>query len=134
MRTSSDEQKGTYDAVFLGLVRGKAILACGRTNRSATEDVGGDRGSEVRKATLLGEPDIESRLRARVGVNSGPSSCERKRDESRDSIVSRRKWGSTRYITEADSSPNGCVIEGKLCVLVCNDDELGDNGIPGNHN
>lgn len=75
----------------------------GSTKRSAIAAVaeGGDRGRLVRIGRLPGEPecsceaevvtDVDSRVRARVGVNSGPASSERKREERSDSSVSRWK-------------------------------------------
>lgn len=59
---------------------------------------GGDFGREVRR--LLGRTDMESRcwFFTNVGVNSGPPSKERKRDESKDSSSSRWKLGVVRYL------------------------------------
>ena len=56
------------------------------TKRSATLD-GGERGKDVRNGRLPGELVSESLcwFLNNVGVNSGPSSCERNRDDSSDS-------------------------------------------------
>jgi hypothetical protein len=68
----------------------------GRTNRSAIDD-GGDL-RDVREGRHAGRPGKDSRwwFLARVGVNSGPSSKERKREESRDSSSSSWKFGEER--------------------------------------
>lgn len=56
------------------------------TNLSATER-GGERGNDVRRGRLPGEPLMLSRcwFLTSVGVKSGPSSSERKREDNRDS-------------------------------------------------
>lgn len=69
----------------------------GKTKRSAIED-GGDFGKEVRMGRLPGEPDNESLcwfLRS-VGVNSGPSSWDMKREDSNDSRSTDSKFGDVR--------------------------------------
>ena len=59
----------------------------GSTKRSATDADGGERGNDVRNGRLPGELASESRcwFRSSVGVNSGPSSCERNREDNSDS-------------------------------------------------
>ena len=76
----------------------RALFVGGRTKRSAILD-GGDLGKAVRSGRLLGgEVEIESRcwFLTKVGVNSGPSSSDRNREESNDSKSSNRNWGWVR--------------------------------------
>ena len=89
----------------------------GRTNRSATDD-GGDRGNDVRIGRLPGELVSESRcwfLRS-VGVNSGPSACERNREERSDSLSNSLKSGFERYLVDRESVPLGWGTGGKSCT------------------
>ena len=77
-----------------------------------------------------GDPEAEVeteccwRFLARVGVNSGPESKERNREDRRDSSLSSWKVGAVRYVTERERLPAGCGTEGKLwgagrcCALV----------------
>lgn len=80
----------------------------GSTKRSATED-GGERGSDVRSGRLPGELVSESLcwFLSSVGVNSGPSSCERNRDDNRDSRSNILNSGVVRYCTDRESAPLG---------------------------
>ena len=94
----------------------------GNMNLSAIED-GGDIGRDVRMGRLpRGEvPDSAlccGPLLARVGVNSGPSSRDRKRDESNDSSSSRWKLGVDRYRVVSDRVPIGWGTDGNTCVSV----------------
>ena len=76
----------------------RALFVGGRTKRSAMAD-GGDLGRAVRRGRLPGgEVVSESRcwFLIRVGVNSGPSSNDKNREESSDSRSSTRKWGWVR--------------------------------------
>ena len=61
----------------------------GMTNLSATER-GGDRGNDVRRGRLPGEPEMLSRcwFLTRVGTKSCPSSRDRKREDNSDSSES----------------------------------------------
>lgn len=73
----------------------RGSFAGGRTKRSAMLD-GGDLGRAVRRGRLPGgEVEIESRcwFLIKVGVNSGPSSNDKNREESSDSRSSNRNWG-----------------------------------------
>ena len=72
----------------------RALFAGGRTKRSAMAD-GGDLGRAVRRGRLPGGEVESSRcwFFINVGVNSGPSSNDRNREESSDSRSSNRKWG-----------------------------------------
>ncbi len=84
------------------------VWAGAKMNCSAT-DRGGDRGKDVRRGRLPGELVIESRclFLTRVGMNSGPSSCDRNREESNDSRSTTWKFGEVRYVTETDKLPIG---------------------------
>ena len=64
----------------------RVCVGGGTTKRSAI-DPGGERGNDVRAGRLPGDPERESLcwFLSNVGVNSGPSSCERNREESNDS-------------------------------------------------
>jgi hypothetical protein len=72
----------------------RALFVDGRTNRSAMVD-GGDLGRAVRRGRLAGGEVESSRccFLIKVGVNSGPSSNDKNREESNDSRSSSRKWG-----------------------------------------
>jgi len=73
----------------------RTLWVGGRTKRSAVV-VGGDLGRAVRRGRLPdGEVESESRgwFLIKVGVNSGPSSNDKNREESNDSRSSNRKWG-----------------------------------------
>jgi len=89
----------------------------GRMNLSATDgdDFG---GTAIFVGRLPRETVRESRcwFLASVGVNSGPVSRERKREERRDSSSSSWKFGVVRYVTERVSVPVGWGIEGNMCV------------------
>lgn len=89
----------------------------GRMNRSGTDD-GGERGSDVRMGTLPGELVSESRcwFRSSVGVNSGSSSCERNREDNKDSRSKILNSGVVRYVVERKSVPLGWITDGKLCT------------------
>lgn len=141
-----------------GLVLGREVrlpaavgLLGGKTNLSATLVVvpapraspsallslsvrspGGERGRLVRMGRLPGDPEILSRceVRARVGVNSGPVSRDKKREESSASTVSISKWGAFKYVTEAEKTPMGCVTGSKVWVAVSSEGVLGDNVTP----
>lgn len=75
----------------------RTLLVGGRTKRSTTVD-GGDRGKAVRRGRLPGGEVESSRccFLIKVGVNSGPSSSDKNREESSDSRSSNRKWGWVR--------------------------------------
>ena len=81
----------------------------GSTKRSGRDVDGGERGRDVRIGTLPGELVSESRCWARrnVGVNSGPSSCDRNLDESSDSRSNILKSGVSRYMVDTESVPRG---------------------------
>jgi hypothetical protein len=72
----------------------RALFVGGRTKRSAMVD-GGDLGRAVRRGRLPGGEMESSRcwFLIKVGVNSGPSSSDKNREESNDSRSSNRKWG-----------------------------------------
>ena len=88
---------------MLGIEPGREVVrecAVGRANRSVIGDgIGGERGSGMRMGRLAGEAANESRCLffARVGVKSGSSSIDRKREESRDSSSSSWKVADIRY-------------------------------------
>jgi hypothetical protein len=88
----------------------------GRMNLSATDD--GLCGTAIFVGRLPRETVRESRcwFLASVGVNSGPVSRERKREERRDSSSSSWKFGVVRYVTERVSVPVGWGIEGNMWV------------------
>ena len=106
----------------------------GITNRSATER-GGERGSDVRRGRLPGDPEMLSRcwFLMSVGVKSGPSSRERKREERRDSSVSSWKLGDVRYVTETANSPIGWVMGGNACLSCCNTGASAGGAVSGYH-
>jgi hypothetical protein len=50
-----------------------------------------------------------------VGVKSGPSSSDKKRDDSNDSRSSNRNCGQDRYVVESEKVPIGWGIGGNSC-------------------
>lgn len=92
----------------------------GMTKRSATDDGGDrgrDRGKDMRIGKLPGELARESLcwFFRRVGVNPGPSSCERNREDRSDSLSNTLKSGAVRYVTDSARLPLGCGTAGKSC-------------------
>lgn len=75
----------------------RVLVVGGRTKRSAMLD-GGDLGRAVRRGRLPGGEVDSSRcwFLINVGVNSGPPSNDRNREESNDSRSSNRNWGWVR--------------------------------------
>lgn len=67
---------------------------------------------------------------ASVGVNSGPVSMLKKRDERRASKVSISKCGFVRYLTESTKEPIGCGICANVCVVVESAGDKGARGVP----
>ena len=86
----------------------RACVRGGSINRSGTDE-GGERGSDVRIGRLLGELASESRcwFLNSVGVNSGPSSCERNREDNSDSQSNILNSGVARYMVDTESVPRG---------------------------
>ena len=86
--------------------------------------------SEARREVAKHANWARCEVRARVGVNSGPVTRDRKREESRASTVSISKCGAFKYVTEAEKTPIGCVTGSKVWVAVSSGSALGDNGSP----
>lgn len=80
----------------------------GTTKRSAMDE-GGERGNDVLRGRLPGEGDRDSRcwFLSNVGVNSGPSSCDKNREDKRDSLSTSLKFGDDRQVTDRAREPFG---------------------------
>ena len=85
------------------------VCAGGSTKRSGSDEDGGERGRDVRIGRLPGELVSESRcwFLNSVGVNSGPSSCERNREDNSDSRSNILNSGVARYMVDTESVPRG---------------------------
>lgn len=123
------------DAAFPGITNLSAILDGAPVpifNPSPVRSLGGDRGRLVRMERPPGDPEMLSRcgFRASVGVNSGPVSNERNREDKSASTVSISKCGEVRYVTLRENEPIGWVTGWKLCVEVERAGESEDKGHP----